>query len=200
MAEPSLTVGLLLGTHLTVTGLFHERNLLFFIGNEHQHTGSEIAAGKGVLSKEGQRFQVRHIGVEQYVRDASVCQFLREASRLFECGRHDDDTIELLRQELTHHAGEGGIVETLVVYVSQCDAEVTTEVGTGLSTFLYLVPVGLLLVLGQHDVKGVFFIVGEGRGIDVGLVVHLLQSLVHFVEGCFRHVRTIVQNTVHRSH
>ena len=52
-------------------------------------------------------------------------------------------------------------------------------------------------MLGQYDIKGIGLIVGEGRGIHVGLVVQFLERLVHLVKRLLTDVRTIVEHAVH---
>ena len=196
VTEPCFTVGLLFRSHLTVARLFHQRNLFLLGSNEHQHTGSEITAGKRVLSEECQGLQVGHIAVEQHVRDTSVGQFLREACGLLKGRGYDNHTIELLREELPHHTGKRRIVETFVIDELQRDTEVATEISTGLRSFLNLVPVGLLLMLRQYAIEGVLLIIGKGRGVHVWLVVHLCQRLVHLLKSRLGNIRTIVEYTV----
>ena len=52
VSEARLTVCLLLGAHASVACLFHQGDLLFLVGNEHQHLRSEVSAGERVLSEE----------------------------------------------------------------------------------------------------------------------------------------------------
>ena len=161
VTESRLTVSLLFRTHESVARLLHQGHLFLFIGNEHQHLRCEVAAGEGVLSEEGQWLQVWHIRVEKHVGDLLLRQLLRESCRLLQGGGYDDDAIEFYSKELAHHTREGSSIETLVVHELQVDAEVPPEVGTGQCAFLNLVPVGLLLVLGQHAIEGVCLVVGQ---------------------------------------
>ena len=181
MTEACLSVGLLLGSHLTITCLFDEGNLFLTSCYQHQHLSCEITTGKRVLSEERQWLQVGHVGVEQYIGNLSLCEFFRETGCLFESGRYDDDTVDLSCQELTDHLCEGGSIETLIIDELQRDTEITTELATGLGTFFDLVPIGILFVLGQHHIEGIGLIVGECRGVHIRTIIQFFKSLIDFL-------------------
>ena len=64
MAEAYLTIDLLLTGDMTVLHELHDHYLLFARGNEHEHSGSKIAAAERVLTEERKWLQIGHIRVE----------------------------------------------------------------------------------------------------------------------------------------
>ena len=173
MPEASLTVRLLLGADVSVLELLHHHDFLLLRRDEHHHAGGEVATLEGVLTEERQRLQVGQVGVEQNEGHAALGQLIGKVTCHLQLCRHNNDAINLLCQTIGSGLDERRGVETLVVEYAQRDVEVATVLCGGLHALFYLVPVGLAVVLGDDADEGVVLVVGQRRGVHIGLIVHL---------------------------
>lgn len=91
------------------------------------------------------------------------------------------------------------VAEPLIEQYFHVDGEVASLfVGFHGSIFNFL-PVGLSSVFWNDNVEAVRLIVSQRAGVDVGLIVHLLEGFLHLLPCRFRDVGTIVDNPVNGS-
>jgi hypothetical protein len=200
MAEAHLTVVLLFADHTSFVGELKEKDLLLLVGDEHEHAGGEIATGKGILSKESQWLEVGHIGVEHDKGDVVRVQLIGILLCDLQVGGYDHHTIGIGRQTSVGRFAEVLVLEALVIHDLHFDMEVAVGLLGHPHPLLNLFPIGHLVMLGNKYIKGVRLVVGQCRGIHVGLVVHLLERFLHLHPRCRRHIGALVQHPVYRSH
>ena len=117
-----------------------------------------------------------------------VCELTSQLQRRW----HHDDSVRLLLEYLVGGTHKGIRLEPLVIDHLDGDAEVTPPLAGCLCTFLNLFPIGFAGMFGNDAPEGVLLVVGQCRGIHIGLVVHLLQRLVDLLESLGADVRAIV--------
>ena len=192
VAESHLAVVLLLTHHLSVLGLAHQHHFFLAAGNHAEHLGCKVARAEGILSEEGKRTQVGHVGVKQDERNAEMMQLLGEFACHGKRCRHHDHSLGSGFQNLVGNLAERGFVRTLVELDLQVDMEITALVFTFSRTFLNLFPVSLRLVLREEEIEGVLLVVSQSTSIHVWLVIHFLEGSLHLLSCGFRHVRAVV--------
>ena len=127
VAESHLTVVLLLAGHIdTVEGLLHEHNLFLLACQEHQHLGSEVTRGKGVLAIEGEGPEVGQIGVEHDEGYLLSVQYVGELARHIELGRHHYDAIGVLLEYGSILLAERCNVIAAIVFEGDIDVEASS--------------------------------------------------------------------------
>ena len=200
VAESHFAVVLLLAGHTSVLGLLHQHDLALLVSNHHQRLRGKIATRKRVLTIERKRFEVGHVGVEHDERNVLLVQLIGELTSELESGRNDDNAIGVGIHNLLTLRGKVAVVKAFVIVNQDVDMEIAASLHCLLRTLLDLFPIGFGIVLGNQHVEGVRAVVGQRRGVHVGLVIHLLESLLHFLACRFRHVGSFVQHSVNRSH
>ena len=196
--ESHLPVLLLAARHLPVLRLPHEHDGLFLSRHEHEHPRRKPSALNGVLSVERQRLQGRHIGIEQDERDVAFVQFVGEGTRQLQRRRDKNHAVRILLQAFLVGRDKGMGVQPAVIHDFQVDVKVPAHLDRLQGPRLDFLPVSLAGMLRQETVEGIALVVGQCTGIDVGLVVHLLEHLLHPLQGRRRHVGAFVQHSVNR--
>ena len=200
VAESHLAVVLLFRGHLAVFHQFQQHDFLLFRGDEHEHLRSEVAALERVLSEETQRSEVGHIGVEQDERHVLLVELVGKLLCDIEFAGYDDDAVGQVAENVVGHAGKRTGVEAFVVYDFHLNVEVASCLGAFQCTFLNFLPVGLTFVFRHEECKLVGLVVSQGCRVHIGLVVDFLQHLLHLFPCRFRHIRAIVEDSVHGSY
>ena len=114
--------------------------------------------------------------------------------------RHNDHSVGLCVEDELCLFAERVVVEALVVAEFYIDVEVAPCLHGTRGTLLNLVPIGLLLVLRQQHVEAILSVVGQCRGVGVGLVIHFGQGFLDLLACIFRYVGALVEHTVHGAH
>ena len=200
VTETGLAVLLLLRGHIPVAHLLHNHDFLLFRCNEHQHPGSKVATLERILSEERQRTQIGHIRIEQDKGYLLGMQLVGEVACQLKGRRNDDDTCRLTFQTIGSCLFKGFQIKPFIIYELNRDTKVSTMVTGSETSFLDLLPVSLRFMLRQQTIKSVGFVVCQGRGIHIWTIVHFLESLVYLLQRLLRHIGTIVEHTVHRTH
>ena len=65
--------------------------------------------------------------------------------------------------------------------------------------FLYFLPVSLRFMFRNQQVEGIGFVISQSAGVHIRLIIHFLEGFLDLVACSFRHVRTVVQNSVYGS-
>ena len=184
VSESGLPVFLLLAGHVSVSHLLHDHDFLLLGRHHHEHPSGKISAAEGVLPVEREGFEVGHIGVEQDEGNVPFVQYVGKGSGHVESGWHHDDPVHLFLQALFGHLDKGVHMEPSVIKHLHLDIKVSS-MHTGLhGSLFYFLPIGFRGMFGNDTIEGVRLIVSQGAGIHVGLVVHLLESLLHLLLGC----------------
>ena len=106
--------------------------------------------------------------------------------------RHYDDAVRVRLETLRVAVDKRLVVETLIVHDLYVDVEVASYLDGFLHALFYLFPVGFRLVLRYERIEHVCLVVSQGACIDIGLIFHLLKSLLHFLTCRCRHIRAVV--------
>ena len=113
--------------------------------------------------------------------------------------RNHDDALRLCFQNLFRHLTERILIGALVKSDFYVDMEIAAHLFTLLCTFLNLFPVSFRFVLRDEQIEGVRFVVRQCTGVHVGLVIHLLQRLLHLFTGSLGYVGALMEDSVNRS-
>ena len=95
MSEPCFSVLLLFAGNESIFHLFHHHDLLFVLGQQHEHACCEITAAEGVLSIERQWAQVGHITIEHHKWNAGGMQLVSKLSCHVKFGWNNNHTIRI---------------------------------------------------------------------------------------------------------
>ena len=115
-------------------------------------------------------------------------------------GRHDNHAVGPQCKACFAFLPERRIVEAFVINEPYVDVEVAPRLHGLVRALFDFLPVSLLLVLRNEKIESVGFVVCQRTCIHVRLVVHLLKGLLHFLPCRGRHVGTLVEHSVYRSH
>ena len=164
-----------------------------------EHVGHQPAAGVLVDRKGRPGGRPFDGGVNEYVGNAFGIQLAAEISRLVLEGRADHDGIG----RLFHDGLEGGPAGIDIILVVRepdaVDIDVRILFQGGFDTAPYRAPVFSGAEGRNGDDDGEFLAEGDGGGVDVDLVIHFPQDLLHFFPASRRDFSTIVEDAVHRA-
>ena len=115
-------------------------------------------------------------------------------------GGHEDEAVGVLGEALLAGLGQRHGLAAVVIGDGHFYAEVAPDALALLDAELHLIPISLLLVFGNEEIKEIILVVGQSRGIHIGLIVHLLERLLHLHHRLLAHVGAVVEHAIHSAH